>query len=159
MGAILGPVIGLLVSDRIGRRRGLMFAALACGVVGLAYSQQHTVLGVLICGLLLVTGMTLMISFGVGAYTAELFPTEYRFRGGGLAQMTGRIGVILSPYAVLTLFHAYGVSIVVAAIALLYLALAIGIALFGIETNQVPLEDITQAADMQPDPANEPITP
>jgi MFS transporter, putative metabolite:H+ symporter len=159
IGAIVGPLTGLLVSDRIGRRRGLMIAALCCGVVGLVYSQQHTALGIVACGFLLVTGMTLMISFGVGAYTAELFPTEYRFRGGGLAQMTGRVAVILSPYAVLSVFHAYGVSVVVAVIALLYLALALGIALFGIETNQVSLEAITPPAEMVHDPANEAIIP
>ncbi|MEJ1975073.1 MAG: hypothetical protein WDN49_02450 [Acetobacteraceae bacterium] len=74
VGAIAGPLIGLLVSDRVGRRRGLMLTALFCGVVGLVYSQQGSAFGVVACGFLLVTGMTLMISFGVGAYTAELFP-------------------------------------------------------------------------------------
>ncbi|MEJ1975072.1 MAG: hypothetical protein WDN49_02445 [Acetobacteraceae bacterium] len=60
----------------------------------------------------------------------------------------------------LTLFHAYGVALVVAGIAALYIALAIGIALFGIETNQVSLEALAPEAGA-PDavPQGQAITP
>jgi MFS transporter, putative metabolite:H+ symporter len=95
---------------------------------------------------LLVTGMTLMIGFGLGAYTPELFPTEYRFRGNGLAQMTGRMGVIASPYVVVALYNAYGVGGAVGAVAILYLALAVSLLFFGIETNQQPLEALAPGA-------------
>ncbi len=140
LGSSLGPVVGMLLSDRIGRRRGILFTSLACGIFGLLYSQMTTTTGALVFGFLLQGGMSLMIGFGLAAYTPELFPTEYRFRGAGVAQMTGRLSVIASPYIVVSLFDAYGLPAVLYAISALYLAMAAGIALFGIETNQRSLE-------------------
>ncbi len=84
--------------------------------------------------------MALLMGLGVGGYTPELFPTEYRLRGNGIAQMVGRIAVILSPYVVVRLFHDFGLDAVMAGIALLYIALAVGLMLFGIETNLRSLE-------------------
>jgi putative MFS transporter len=146
LGNLAGPTIGMLVSDRIGRLRGLMITAVACAVVGFVYPQLGSPLPIVLCGFLLVTGMTLMIGFGLGAYTPELFPTEYRFRGNGVAQMTGRMGVIASPYVVVALYNAYGVGGAVGAVAILYLALAVCLLFFGIETNQQPLEALAPGA-------------
>ncbi len=152
LGSSLGPVVGMLLSDRIGRRRGILFTSLACGFFGLMYSQMTTATGTLAFGFLLQGGMSLMIGFGLAAYTPELFPTEYRFRGAGVAQMTGRLSVIASPYIVVSLFDAYGLPSVLYAISALYLAMAAGIALFGIETNQRSLEALA------PEPAT-PVAP
>jgi MFS transporter, putative metabolite:H+ symporter len=140
LGNLVGPTIGILVSDRIGRLRGLIITAVSCAAVGFVYPHLGSPLAIVACGFLLVSGMTLMIGFGLGAYTPELFPTEYRFRGNGLGQMAGRMAVIGSPYAVVALYEAYGVGGAVGAVAMLYLALAIGLACVGIETNQRPLE-------------------
>lgn len=142
LGSSLGPVVGMLTSDWIGRRRGTLFTALWCGVFALAYSQQTDPTWVLVFGFFLQGGMSLMIGFGLGGYTPELFATEYRFRGSGLAQMAGRIAVIASPYMVVSLYNAYGLPSVLYAIASLYLLLALGVLLFGIETNQRSLEAI-----------------
>ncbi len=139
-GSSLGPVVGMLLSDRIGRRRGILWTTLACGVFGLLYSQFPTANGALVFGFLLQGGMSLMIGFGLAAYTPELFPTEYRFRGAGVAQMVGRLSVIVSPYIVVSLFDNYGLPAVLYAISGLYLAMAVGIMVFGIETNQRSLE-------------------
>ncbi len=139
-GSSLGPVVGMLLSDRIGRRRGILLTSLACGTFGLLYSQFPTANGALVFGFLLQGGMSLMIGFGLAAYTPELFPTEYRFRGAGVAQMTGRLSVIVSPYIVVSLFDRYGLPAVLYAISGLYLAMAVGIMVFGIETNQRSLE-------------------
>ncbi len=146
LGNLAGPAIGMLVSDRIGRLRGLIFTALACAVVGFIYPQLSSPLPIVICGFLLVTGMSLMIGFGLGAYTPELFPTEYRFRGNGIGQMTGRMAVIASPYIVVALYDAYGVGGAVGAVAVLYLVLAAALLCFGIETNQRPLEALAPEA-------------
>ncbi len=80
------------------------------------------------------------MGLGVGGYTPVLFPTEYRFRGNGIAQMVGRIGVILSPYVVVALKGTYGTNAVMVFIAALYVMMALCLSLFGIETNQRSLE-------------------
>lgn len=147
LGSSLGPVVGMLLSDRVGRRRGILFTSLACGIFGLLYSQVPTAGGALVFGFLLQGGMSLMIGFGLAAYTPELFPTQYRFRGAGIAQMTGRLSVIASPYIVVSLFDAYGLPAVLYAISGLYLAMAVGIALFGIETNQRSLEALAPPSE------------
>jgi putative MFS transporter len=147
LGSSLGPVIGMLTSDWIGRRRGILYTALWCGVCGLLYSQQTNSTGVLVFGFMLQGGMSLMIGFGLAGYTPELFSTAYRFRGAGLAQMTGRISVIASPYIVVSLYDAYGLGAVLYAIAGLYFSLAIGILLFGIETNRRSLEALAPDAE------------
>jgi putative MFS transporter len=153
LGSSLGPLVGMLTSDWIGRRRGTLFAAAWCGVFALAYSQQTDPTWVLVFGFFLQGGMSLMIGFGLGGYTPELFPTEYRFRGSGIAQMTGRIAVIGSPYIVVSLYDAYGLPSVLYAISSLYFLLALGVLFFGIETNQRSLESIAPARDSEAAPA------
>ncbi|MEJ1974902.1 MAG: MFS transporter [Acetobacteraceae bacterium] len=86
-GNIVGPATCILISDRIGRRRALILAAIGCGVVALVYSQQGSMVGLLALGFMLMTFMSLMMGLGVGGYTPELFPTEYRLRGNGISQM------------------------------------------------------------------------
>jgi putative MFS transporter len=94
----------------------------------------------MLCGFLLVSSMSLFLSLGLGSYTPELFPTAYRFRGSGFAQMTGRGCLIATPYIVVMLYDTYGIAGVVLVLSGMYLALAAIIAAFGIETNQQPLE-------------------
>jgi putative MFS transporter len=119
VGNLVGPTIGILVSDRIGRLRGLIITAVVCAATGFLYPQLGSSVAIVICGFVLVSCMSLMIGFGLGAYTPELFPTEYRFRGNGLGQMAGRVAVIGSPYAVVALYDAYGVGGAVGAVAVL----------------------------------------
>jgi putative MFS transporter len=146
-GALAGPLLGFLLADRIGRRRGVIGVALALTVVGTIYPFLTEVPAIIFCGFLLVAGMNLAITFGLAAYTPELFPTEYRFRGSGLAQMMGRGGLIFAPYVVVMLYQSYGPGGVVLVLSGLYLTLAIVVALFGIETNQQSLEDLAPDAE------------
>jgi putative MFS transporter len=141
-GTIAGPLIGVLIADRIGRRHGIMAAGLACSCIGSIYPFLTAPLAIMFCGFLLVTCMSLFLGLGLGSYTPELFPTAYRLRGTGLAQMAGRGALIMTPYLVLTLFDAFGIAGVVAMIAMLYFGLVLIVAVAGIETNQRSLEDL-----------------
>jgi putative MFS transporter len=100
----------------------------------------------MLCGFMLVSMMSLFLALGLGGYTPELFPTAYRFRGSGLAQMAGRAGLIATPYLVLLLFDNYGIAGVVGSIATMYVTLVLIVAIFGIETNQRSLEDLAPEA-------------
>jgi putative MFS transporter len=139
-GAVAGPLLGFWLADRIGRRKGLVSVAGAGAVIGAIYPFLGSLPAIVLCGFLLVAVMNLAITFGLACYTPELFPTEYRFRGSGIAQMMGRGGLIITPYLVVPLFATWGVGGVVLVLSGLYLMLAISIALFGIETNQKSLE-------------------
>lgn len=141
-GMVCGPLLGVYLADRIGRRRGVMATGLSCAVLGAIYPFLHTPFAIMFCGFLLVSSMSLFLGFGLGGYTPELFPTEYRFRGSGLSQMTGRAALIGTPYVVIALYNAYGITGVVGAISLLYLSLVLLLAVAGIETNQKSLESL-----------------
>ena len=145
-GTIAGPLLGVFLADRIGRRRGIMATGLACGAIGAVYPFLTAPVPIMFCGFLLVSMMSLFLALGLGGYTPELFPTAYRFRGSGLAQMAGRAGLIASPYGVLLLFANYGIGGVVGAIATMYVTLVIIVAIAGIETNQMSLEALAPDA-------------
>jgi putative MFS transporter len=95
----------------------------AGAVIGAIYPFLDTVPAIVLCGFLLVAVMNLAITFGLACYTPELFPTEYRFRGSGLAQMMGRGGLIFTPYLVVPLFATWGVGGVVLVLSGMYLTL------------------------------------
>jgi putative MFS transporter len=149
-GTIVGPLIGVLIADRVGRRQGIMAAGLGCSCIGAIYPFLTAPLAIMGCGFLLVSCMSLFLALGLGGYTPELFPTAYRFRGSGLAQMAGRGALIGTPYVVLSLFSAFGIAGVVAMIATLYFTLVLIVAIFGIETNQKSLEDLAPGSDAEP---------
>jgi putative MFS transporter len=139
-GAIFGPLLGYFLADRIGRRKGIIVVAIGGGVIGAVYPFMTTPATIMAIGFLLVGVMNLMITLGLACYTPELFPTAYRFRGSGFAQMMGRAGLIATPYVVVMLYDTYGVAGVVLVLSGMYLTLAAIIAVFGIETNQQSLE-------------------
>jgi putative MFS transporter len=146
-GTLAGSALAVLLADRIGRRRGIMLAGVSCAVIGSIYPFLVTPVPIMLCGFLLVSSMSLFLALGLGGYTPELFPTAYRFRGSGLAQMTGRAALIATPYAVVPLFGTYGIAGVVGTIALMYLTLVVIIAVAGIETNQRSLESLAPDAE------------
>jgi putative MFS transporter len=152
-GTIAGPLIGVLIADRIGRRQGIMAAGLGCSFIGAIYPFLTAPIPIMVCGFLLVSCMSLFLALGLGGYTPELFPTAYRFRGSGLAQMAGRGALIGTPYIVLTLFSAFGIAGVVAMIATLYFTLVLIVAVAGVETNQKSLEDLAPEAAAPREPA------
>jgi putative MFS transporter len=149
-GAIAGPLLGFWLADKIGRRWGVVMVASAMAVIGAVYPFLTAVPAIVFCGFLLVAGMNLAITFGLACYTPELFPTGYRFRGSGLAQMFGRGGLIFAPYAVVFLFENYGIGGVVMVLSGLYLSLAVIVGLFGIETNQKSLESLAPRTEAMP---------
>jgi len=148
-GTLAGPALAVLLADRIGRRRGIMLAGTACAVIGSIYPFLLTPVPIMFCGFLLVSSMSLFLALGLGGYTPELFPTEYRFRGSGIAQMTGRAALIATPYAVVPLFADYGIAGVVGAISGMYVTLVVLIAFAGIETNQRSLEALAPEGEAE----------
>ncbi|MBB5399480.1 MULTISPECIES: MFS transporter [Paraburkholderia] len=148
-GWIAGPLICAGIADRIGRRWGLVLFGLVCAGFGAAYpflnSDELIVLG----GFLLVSAVASFLILASGC-SPELFPTECRFRGAGLAQSIGRAGLIVSPAIVLTLFNNYGIGGVIGALAAGYVAVALIMTLAGVETNQRSLEALDPSAVPEP---------
>jgi MFS transporter, putative metabolite:H+ symporter len=146
-GFIAGPLLCAYVADWLGRRWGLAIFAVLCAVLGAIYPFLNSPVYVISCGFLLISAVAVALTLGLGG-TPELFPTEYRFRGGGVAQTAGRFGLVCAPFIVLMLFNRYGIAGVVCTISGVYVAVALVMAVCGIETNQQSLEALEPEAEM-----------
>ncbi|MDB5362443.1 MAG: major facilitator superfamily 1 [Rhodospirillales bacterium] len=140
LGGPVGAAIGMYLSDRLGRRPGIMvFSAIAI-VLGLIYPQMSDPMAIGLVGFALVTSIYVLLAFTWSLYIPELFPTDIRMRGAGFCNTVGRLMTILTPYMVITAFTAYGVLGVVATLSTLLLLQLIVVGLLGIETKRQPLE-------------------
>jgi putative MFS transporter len=99
--------------------------------------------------LIVATGFCLLLAIYVlvallyGVYTPELFPTEVRLRASGICNMLGRGATIVSPFIVVALFKAYGVSgVTTFMIALLIIQIG-AVWFWGIEPARRGLEELT----------------
>jgi len=151
-GWIAGPLFLSYISDRLGRRAAIMLFAAACACLGAIYPFLTSSVAIILCGFLLVSAVAIFLTLGLGM-TPELFPTEYRFRGGGVAQMFGRLALIGSPFVVLGLFNRFGITGVVGAISGAYVFVAILVMVAGIETNQQSLEALEPEENLEPSDA------
>jgi MFS transporter, putative metabolite:H+ symporter len=149
-GFATGSLLVVLIADRIGRRWGIVVFGAVCAALGSTYPLLTSPYLVMVCGFLLTAGASFFLTVGLGV-APELFPTEYRFRGTGFAQLVGRCGLIVSPFIVLTLFRSYGIDGVIGAIAAMYLVVGLIFAVMGIETNQQSLE----ALEPEEEPASD----
>lgn len=147
IGAPVGGFIGYLISDRIGRAKSLIAAAFVSIVLGWIYAYLHDSAAIVIVGFGLVATLYTITTLGLFAYIPELFPTEVRLRGTGIAGTCGRAASIATPYLALTLFGLFGVGGVIALVTAVLLALCLAITLLGIETHGHALEDIGPGAD------------
>ncbi|KAI3610249.1 hypothetical protein D8I24_0511 (plasmid) [Cupriavidus necator H850] len=145
-GAPGGALVGFLLGDKIGRRRGLILFSLATIALGVIYPNMRDATSITIVGFALVTSIYTVVTLGLYGYIPELFPTQYRLRGTGVAGMCGRAASMSTPYLAVMLFQQFGLSgvlgMVIGILSLLILALLV----LRVETNQHSLEDIAPEA-------------
>jgi len=85
-----------------------------------------------------------------GVYIPELFPTEVRLRASGICNTFGRGATILTPFAVVPLFTAYGVGGVLSLMIGLLTLLIATVLLLGVEPSGRALEELAPDADPGP---------
>lgn len=128
--------------DRIGRKpvTALYLAAAGIGCILLGLSQSIE----------LVFVWSLVISFfnlgawsGLYTYTPELYPTEIRGFGSGVAASVGRVAGILAPTITGYLMSTGGLLYPFAAFSIAHLSATLTIFLIGIETKGFKLEEIS----------------
>lgn len=142
LGAPGGALIGFLLGDRIGRRRGLIVFALLSIVLGLIYPHMKEAASITVVGFALVTSIYTIVTLGLYGYIPELFPTAYRLRGTGVAGVCGRAASMTTPYMAVALYQHFGLSGVLTMVASVLGLFVLALLLLRIETNQASLEDI-----------------
>ncbi|MGI4858192.1 MAG: MFS transporter [Janthinobacterium lividum] len=166
----------------------LMYVAQIPGYLSAAYinerfGRQATIAGYMILGGLSAVGMALSqatwqialagicLSFfmngtfgGIYAYTPEIFPTYLRATGVGTSSSFGRIGAIIAPLMVGTIYPVWGFAGVFGITTCVLALGALAVLVLGVPTRGLALEDISvaraggnQAAtgDVGPTPAQE----
>lgn len=91
-----GYLASMILVDRWGRKRTLALFLVLGGISGFIFATAGTFLTVLV-SLVLVSFFNLGAWGAVYPYTSELFPTQYRATGFGMAEGVGKLTAILGP--------------------------------------------------------------
>jgi len=142
LGAPVGTLIALLVTDRVERKWAVVVAAVSAAALGLVYALVAAPAAILGFGFLVVTTIYFAATIGLFGYVPELFPTEVRLRAIGFVSMLGRGAAFALPMLVVPIFSAWGQGGVVTLVAGALLLEAGVVALLGMRTQNRALERI-----------------
>jgi len=157
LGGPVGSLIGVAISDRMGRRPAIIASCLVTAACGLIYQQMTSDMALMAVGFLLVCSIYVLVAVGQGAYVPELFATTYRLRGTGVCMTAGRLASAGCQFFILWLFTNGGVLLVVGSVVAAQLLLAFAVWAIRIETRGRKLEDVaantTAGGAPEPDPS------
>jgi putative MFS transporter len=138
----VGPLLGMLVADRIERKWQIVIAAASVGIFGILFSLPSSDILLILCGVLLTLSNNWM-SFAYHSYQAELFPTRVRARAVGFVYSWSRLSVIFGSFIIAFFLKNSGVPGVFLFIAFCMLMVVLLIGIFGPRTRNLALEEIS----------------
>lgn len=141
-GAPFGIFIAVLVMDKISRKVMGIGLLVLIAILGYVYSLQTSMFMISLLGFFLITFVYMFVCYASAVYVPEIWPTEAKLRGSGLANAVGRISGIIAPYAVAALLDSQGVKGVFVLLGSVSIIVAIAIATIGIETRGASVEAI-----------------
>ena len=142
LAAPLGPLIGLLIADRVERKWVIVTMAGVNVVAGLLFAQMTNAVVIILLGVSIILAGNI-ISFSYHAYQQELFPTGIRARAVGFVYSWSRFSAIFTAFIISWLLEHFGVPGVFAFIAGAMIIVMLEIALLGPRTKDVALEKIS----------------
>ncbi|HTT01801.1 MAG TPA: MFS transporter [Steroidobacteraceae bacterium] len=156
VGLLVGAIVGLLVVDRL-TRRTVVIGSLGLAAVIMLILSASTLPAVVMIVLFAAFAFLLSTASNlVYVYVPELFPTDLRASGIGLAIASSRIGSAISTFLLPIIVDAYGIR---TALAACVAVLALGAALcqrWAPETSHLPLgalDDLAMAHSQGEHPA------
>ena len=138
----LGPLLSMLIADRVERKWLIVGASAAMAVLGIVFAQQREPMLLVAMGLLMTLAGNCM-TFSYRTYQAELFPTRMRARAIGLVYSASRISAMLSGFLIGFFLRHLGVPGVFALIAGSMFVVMLTIGLFGPRSRGLSLEQIS----------------
>ncbi|MEK6349626.1 MAG: MFS transporter [Burkholderia sp.] len=142
-GGPVGSIVAFLLTERVGRKWGIVAFSVICAVLGAGYPFAQQAWLVATLGFTITACLYVLSSFTIASYVPELFPTALRLRGAGLANTVGRAVSIALPYAVTAAYAGTGIAGVLTLIVGTLLAQALIVGVFGPETKNRSLESIS----------------
>ena len=135
LGAPFGCLIGLLLLDRIGRKKMIVSAFLMTAILGIAYAKQSTTISAIILGFFLVLFLYILTASVTAVYVPELFPTRIRFRCVGIVNAAAKSGNVFMPLFVAFLLAKKQEDLIYASISVLAIVAMVIVGFFGPETS------------------------
>ncbi|MEM5344993.1 MFS transporter [Paraburkholderia azotifigens] len=154
-GGPVGSLIAFALAEHLGRKWGIVVFSLVCVAFGVAYPFAQSAVAITALGFAITCCIYVLSSFSVATYVPELFPTELRLRGSGLANTAGRAVSIAVPYAVAGAYTRFGIAGVLTLIVGTLLVQALIVSVLGAETKQRSLESIAADAGVASEEAVE----
>lgn len=143
LGAPLGVLFSTFIMDKFPRKWLGVSLIIIIALLGYVYSIQRSDAGIICVGIILTFILYICNSFSSAVYGPEVWPTKIKMRGFGYADGIGRIVAIIQPYLIAWLLSNFGQTAVFIVIGVLLLLCALIIAVFGIETRDKSVEEIT----------------
>jgi putative MFS transporter len=144
LGQIPGYFSGAWLNEKLGRQATIASYMVLGGISALGLAITHSDTGIMISGVCLSFFMNGTYA-GVYAYTPEVFPTDVRTTGSGIASAIGRLGAIAAPILVGYVYPLLGFAGVFGATTLVLLIGALSVVLMGVPTRGRSLEEIASA--------------
>jgi putative MFS transporter len=137
----VGPVLGLLTTERFQRRTALIVLPLLMAATGFLFPFAESGLAVVCVGAA-ITIFSYWFSAVLHAYQAELFPTRLRATGVGFTYSLSRLSAAFSSLIIGALL-AHGVMAVFVFTGAAMVLCALLVAMLGPKTNAVALEELS----------------
>lgn len=137
----VGPVLGLLTTERFQRRTALIVLPLLMAATGFLFPLAETGLA-LVCVGAAITIFSYWFSAVLHAYQAELFPTRLRATGVGFTYSLSRLSAAFSSVVIGALLS-HGVMAVFVFTGGAMILCAVLVAALGPKTNAVALEELS----------------
>jgi putative MFS transporter len=138
---IPGYFSGAWLNEKIGRQATIASYMVLGGASALGLALMRSDAGIMVSGILLSFFMNGTYA-GVYAYTPEVFPTDVRATGVGLASSIGRLGAIAAPILVGYVYPTLGFAGVFGATTTVLFVGALAVVLLGVPTRGRSLEEI-----------------
>ncbi len=139
----IGPLLGMLVADRMERKWQIVSAGIAIGVFATLFANQDNQALVIVFGVA-VTLSNNWMSFSFHNYQGELFPTRIRARAVGFVYSWSRVSATFASLMINFLLIRGGAPAVAAFIAAAMLVMTVTIGGFGPKTRRLTLEEISR---------------
>jgi putative MFS transporter len=139
----VGPLLGMLIADRMERKWQISTAAAGIGVFGLLFAHQQDPAWLIVFGVM-VTLCNNWLSFAFHNYQSELFPTRIRSRAVGFVYSWSRLSAALSGLAIAFFLGIGGVNAVFSFIAFAMVIVVVTIGGFGPRSRGLALETISR---------------
>ena len=138
----LGPIIGMLTSDRFQRKHLIAIVAIAIAASGTIFSFMRIPFFIILLGII-ITLLNNWFSTLFHSYQAELYPTRIRATGVGFTYSWSRLSSAFTGFLIVWLLKSFGVVGVFSFIAFAMVVVAVVIGGFGPRTSLLSLEEIS----------------